>query len=45
MSQAIEEIRHFRKCLGFPQLPRQFQKKEYNIYFHNVQNLGKGKTL
>ncbi len=45
VSQAIEEIRHFRKCLGFFQLHRQFQKKENNIYFHNVQNLGKGKTL
>jgi hypothetical protein len=26
MSQAIEEIWHFRKCLGFLQLPRQLKK-------------------
>ncbi len=26
MSQAFAEIRHFRKCLDFPQLPRHLQK-------------------
>ncbi len=35
MSKAIAEIRHFRKCLVFPQLPRHFQKclGSYRIRF------------
>jgi len=42
LSQAFEEIRHLRKCLDFPQLPRQLQK---NILIDNVQNLGNGTEL
>jgi hypothetical protein len=41
MSQAFAEIRHLRKCLGFPQLPRQLQK--WNLIYY-IQNLGNGKT-
>jgi len=41
MSQGFAEIRHFWKCLGFPQLPRQLQKW-YLIF--NIENLGKGIT-
>jgi hypothetical protein len=37
LSQGIAEIRHFRKCLDFPQLPSQLQK---NNLIDNVQILG-----
>ena len=46
MSQGFEEMRHFRKCLVFSGLHKQFQENENSgIYFHKVQNLGKGKAL
>jgi len=34
--------RQFRKCLGFPQLPRHLQKM---YFFNNVQFLGNGTVL
>jgi hypothetical protein len=37
----IAEIRHFQKCLGFPQLPRHLQK----MFIDNVQFLGNGTVL
>ena len=32
ISQAIEEIRHFRKCLEFPQMPRHLQKMNLMVF-------------
>jgi hypothetical protein len=39
--QTFAEIRHLRKCLGFPQLPRHLKE----MFFYNVQFLGNGSVL
>jgi len=44
MSQEIEEIQHFRKYLGFPQLPKLLKKKVFNFIILKILEKAKHKT-
>ncbi len=40
MSQAIAEIRHFRKCLEFSLLPRHLQETSFWVNMNGVRSFG-----